>query len=48
MMMAFNTSRGFLTPKGDGPANAIAIVMAVIAGLLAMIYAFVERKVNES
>lgn len=48
MMMAFNTSRGFLTPKGDGPANAIAIVMAVIAGLLAMAYAFVERKVNES
>ncbi|WP_257467598.1 carbohydrate ABC transporter permease [Bifidobacterium pseudolongum] len=48
MMMAFNTSRGFLTPKGDGPANAIAIVMAVIAGLLAMIYAFVEKKVNES
>lgn len=48
MMMAFNTSRGFLTPKGDGPASAIAIVMAVIAGLLAMAYAFVERKVNES
>ena len=48
MMMAFNTSRGFLTPKGDGPANAIAIVMAIIAGLLAMIYAFAERKVNES
>lgn len=47
MMMAFNTSRGFLTPKGDGPSNAIAIVMAIIAGLLAMIYAFVERKVNE-
>ncbi|KFI64180.1 carbohydrate ABC transporter permease [Bifidobacterium cuniculi] len=48
MMMAFNTSRGFLTPKGDGPASAIAIVMAVIAGLLAMAYAFVERKVSES
>lgn len=48
MMMAFNTSRGFLTPKGDGPASAIAIVMAIIAGLLAMAYAFAERKVNES
>ncbi|MEE1296644.1 MAG: sugar ABC transporter permease [Bifidobacterium sp.] len=47
MMMAYNTSRGFLSPKGDGPSNAIAIVMAVIAGLLAMAYAFVERKVNE-
>lgn len=48
MMMAFNTSRGTLTPKGDGPANAIAIVMAIIAGLLALTYAIVERKVNES
>ncbi|WP_231129415.1 carbohydrate ABC transporter permease [Bifidobacterium choloepi] len=48
MMMALNTSRGFLTPKGDGPASAIAIVMAFIAGILAMIYALVERKVNES
>lgn len=47
MMMAFNTSRGTITPKGDGPSNAIAIVMAIIAGLLAMIYALVERKVNE-
>lgn len=48
MMMAFNSSRGFLTPKGAGPSNAIAIVMAIIAGLLAMAYAFIERKVNES
>ena len=47
MMMAFNISRGTITPKGDGPSNAIAIVMAIIAGLLAMIYALVERKVNE-
>ncbi|RSX54791.1 ABC transporter permease [Bifidobacterium dolichotidis] len=48
MMMALNTSRGSLTPKGDGPASAIAIVMALIAGLLAAAYAIVERKVNES
>ena len=47
MMMAMNTSQGTLTPGGDGPASAVAIVMALIAGILAMIYALVERKVNE-
>ena len=47
MMMALNTSRGTLTPSGDGPASAIAIVMALIAGVLAAVYALVERKVNE-
>ena len=47
MMMAMNTSQGTLTPGGDGPASAGAIVMALIAGVLAMIYALVERKANE-
>lgn len=47
MMMAMNTSQGTLTPGGDGPASAVAIVMALIAGILAMIYALVERKANE-
>lgn len=48
MMMALNTSQGNLTPSGDGPASAIAIVMALIAGVLAMAYALIERKVSES
>lgn len=47
MMMALNTSQGSLTPGGDGPASAIAIVMALIAGVLAIGYAFAESKVNE-
>jgi len=47
MMMAMNTSQGTLTPSGDGPASAIAIVMALIAGLLAVVYTLAERKVNE-
>ncbi|KAA8819672.1 ABC transporter permease [Bifidobacterium rousetti] len=47
MMMALSTSQGTLTPGGDGPASAIAIVMALIAGVLAALYALVERKVNE-
>lgn len=46
MMMALNTAKGFLTPSGDGPASAIAIVMAVIAGVLAAAYFFADRKVN--
>lgn len=47
MMMALNTSKGFLSPQGDGPASAIAIVMAIIAGILAMAYALADRKVNQ-
>lgn len=47
MMMALNTSQGTLTPGGDGPASAIAIVMALIAGVLAAVYTLVERKVND-
>lgn len=47
MMMVLNTSRRTLTPGGDGPASAIAIVMAIIAGLLALGYAVIERKVND-
>ncbi|WP_406711145.1 sugar ABC transporter permease [Trueperella pyogenes] len=46
MMMALNTAKGSLTPSGDGPASAIAIVMAVIAGVLAMAYFLADRKVN--
>ena len=46
MMMALNTSQGTLTPGGDGPASAVAIVMALIAGVLAVVYTLIERKVN--
>lgn len=44
MMMAYSTMMGKMTPSGDGPAAAISIVMAVIAGLLAFIYALLQRK----
>lgn len=47
MMMAMNTAQGSLTPSGDGPACAVAIMMALIAGILAIGYALIERKVNE-
>lgn len=47
MMMAMNTSRSTITPSGDGPASAIAIMMALIAGVLALGYALIERKVSK-
>ncbi|KAB7790819.1 carbohydrate ABC transporter permease [Bifidobacterium leontopitheci] len=47
MMMALNTSQNTLTPGGDGPASAVAIMMALIAGVLAALYALAEKKVNE-
>lgn len=47
MMMSYNTMMGTISPSGDGPASAISIVMAVIAGLLAVIYAMVQRRFNK-
>ena len=46
MMMSYNTMMGTLSPSGDGPASAVSIVMAIIAGVLAAIYALVQRKVS--
>lgn len=46
MMMALNTAKDNMTPSGTGPASAIAIVMALIAGVLAVGYFLAERKVN--
>ncbi|MDO4665929.1 MAG: sugar ABC transporter permease [Actinomycetaceae bacterium] len=46
MMMAYNTMMGSLTPSGDGPASAISVLMAIIAGAMAGIYAFAQRKVD--
>lgn len=45
MMMAYNTMMGSITPAGDGPASAVSIVMAVIAGVLAAVYALLQGKV---
>lgn len=47
MMMAYNTMMGTLSPSGDGPASAVSIVMAVVAGALAIVYALVDRKVSK-
>lgn len=47
MLMAYQTSTGLLTPSGPGPASAISILMSLIAGVLAVAYFFVQRKVND-
>lgn len=46
MMMAYNTMLGQITPGGDGPASAISIMMALIAGVLAAIYAFIQNRIS--
>ncbi len=44
MMMAYNTSKDLLIPKGNGPASAVSILMALVAGVLAIFYALAQRK----
>ena len=46
MMMAYNTAYGTLSPGGAGPASAVTILMALVAGVLAFIYAMIQRKVD--
>ncbi len=46
MMMSYNTMMGTISPSGDGPASAVSIVMAAIAGLLAAVYTLVQRRSN--
>lgn len=46
MMMAYNTMMGTLSPSGNGPASAVSILMALIAGVLAVVYALLQRKAD--
>lgn len=44
MMLTYSTMMGEVSPSGSGPASAYSLLMAVIAGALAVIYAFAQRK----
>lgn len=44
MLMAYNSMMGGISPSGEGPASAISIVMALLAGVLAVIYALAQRR----
>lgn len=46
MMMAYGSMFGKVTPSGAGPASAVSIMMALVAGVLAIIYALVQRKAD--
>ena len=47
MMMAYNTMMGLLTPSGAGMASAISILMALIAGSLAVLYFLAQRRLQK-
>lgn len=47
MMMAYNTMTGGLSPSGNGHASAISVMMAVVAGVMALVYWSVQRKVTK-
>lgn len=44
MMLTYNSMMGAVSPSGTGPASAFSLLMAVIAGLLALIYALIQRR----
>ena len=44
MMLAYNSLLGAVSPSGTGPASAYSLLMAVIAGVLAIVYALLQRR----
>ncbi|MDO5736531.1 MAG: sugar ABC transporter permease [Propionibacteriaceae bacterium] len=46
MMLAYNSMMGQITPSGAGPASAVSILMALVAGVLAIFYALAQRKAD--
>ncbi|SDS33183.1 carbohydrate ABC transporter permease [Microterricola viridarii] len=44
MMLAYSSMMGTTSPSGAGPASAVSISMAVIAGILAAIFALVQKR----
>ncbi|MEQ6897635.1 sugar ABC transporter permease [Microbacterium sp. KR10-403] len=44
MMLTYNSLMGQVSPSGNGPASAFSLLMAVVAGAMAVIYALVQRR----
>lgn len=44
MMMAYGSQMGLLVPGGPGPAGAISVLMALVAGVLAAVFVLVQRR----
>ena len=47
MMMAYNSMTGALSPSGSGPASAVSVLIALVAGFLAAIYALVQNRIDK-
>ncbi|WP_334149387.1 carbohydrate ABC transporter permease [Microbacterium sp.] len=48
MMLTYNSMMGELSPSGSGPASAYSLLMALIAGLLAIVYALLQRRKGDA
>lgn len=44
MMLTYNSLMGAVSPSGTGPASAYSLLMAIIAGVLAAVYALLQRR----
>ncbi|MDO5504295.1 MAG: sugar ABC transporter permease [Actinomycetia bacterium] len=44
MMMAYNSMMGQVSPSGAGPASAVSLIMALVAAVLAALYAVLQRR----
>ncbi len=44
MMLTYNSMMGAVSPSGTGPASAYSLLMALIAGALAIVYAVLQRR----
>ncbi|MBN8424600.1 sugar ABC transporter permease [Microbacterium esteraromaticum] len=48
MMLTYNSMMGEISPSGSGPASAYSLLMAVIAGALAIVYALLQRRKGDA
>ncbi|GAA1818751.1 sugar ABC transporter permease [Agromyces neolithicus] len=48
MMLTYNSLLGAVSPSGTGPASAYSLLMAVIAGGLAIVYALLQRRKGDA
>lgn len=48
MMLTYNAMKGEVTPSGTGIASAYSLLMAVIAGVLAVGYSLLQRKKSDA
>lgn len=48
MMLTYSTMMGEISPSGSGPASAYSLLMALIAGVLAIVYALLQRRKGDA